>query len=143
MPDSLGRTSWSSVSLKSSRRFTPARIGVFWFRVCSLDRAYGFAWIHSGLFGFFRVCMGSLWGDRGRRVYSGSLGRALGWSSSFVFAWVHSAPFRDLFVHSGSRCFTTARQGVVGFIPVCTGSLVRTPLIVGFIRVRVGLLRCA
>ena len=70
------------------------------------------------------------------------------------FTCVHSGAPRGLRVHSGSHWFTGACLGVVGFIRIRVGSLVRTYamsgslgfawfqssalVVVGFIHVRVG-----
>ena len=46
-------------------------------------------------------------------------------SGSFRFAWVHLGSPRGRRVHLGSRGFTLAALGVVPFIRVRLGSLVR------------------
>ena len=49
------------------------------------------------------------------RVRVGSLGRVVGSSGSFGFACVHSGAISGRPIHPGSRWFTPARHGVVGF----------------------------
>ena len=101
-----------------------------------------FAWVHSGAPKYHRVHPGSRGLTRARYLSSVSGGArvvvigfirvGVGASSFFEFArvhsdapkilfwfaWIHSGAPRGLPVHSGSRRFTRAQLGVVGFIDV-------------------------